>query len=147
MMLYFAYGSNMERAQMKHRCKESRFHSTALLRDHQLIFPRRSDPWGGGVAGLKAAPGKAVEGVLYEVSEADQKILDQAEDHPKSSLRRMVTVENFAVENLKAFTYFTLGSGDYPPSRRYMEKLISGAEEHNLSDPYIAQLEAIRTLG
>jgi len=40
-----------------------------------------------------------------------------------------------------------LGTGDYPPSRRYMEKLISGAEEHNLSDSYIAQLEAIKTLG
>jgi gamma-glutamylcyclotransferase (GGCT)/AIG2-like uncharacterized protein YtfP len=147
MMLYFAYGSNMERALMKHRCKESRFHSAALLRDHQLIFPRRSDLWGGGIAGLKPVPGKMVEGVLYEVSEVDQKLLDQVEDHPRSSLRKPVTVETFAGEKLKAFTYFTLASGDYPPSRRYMEKLISGAEEHNLSDPYIAQLEAIRTLG
>jgi len=146
-MLYFAYGPNMERAQMKRLCKGSRFVSAARLRDHQLIFPRRSDRWGGGIAGLKAAPGKVVEGVLYEVSEADQKILNQAEDHPRSSLRRMVTVEKFTGENLKAFTYFTLGSGDYPPSRRYMEKLISGAEEHNLSDSYIVQLEAIRTLG
>jgi len=147
MSLYFAYGPQMERAQMKRLCKGSRFVSAARLHDHQLVFPRRSDLWGGGTAGLKAAPGKVVEGVLYEVNEADQKILDQAEDHPKSSLRRMVTVENFAGENLKAFTYFTLGSGDYPPSRRYMEKLISGAEEHNLSPGYIAQLEAIRTLG
>ncbi|MDH7500302.1 MAG: gamma-glutamylcyclotransferase [candidate division NC10 bacterium] len=146
-MPYFAYGPNMERAQMKRLCQGSRFVSAARLRDHQLIFPRRSDRWGGGIAGLKAAPGKVVEGVLYEVSEADQQILDQVEDHPKSSLRRVVTVENFAGEKLKAFTYFTLGSGDYPPSRRYMEKLISGAEEHNLSDLYIAQLEAIRTLG
>ena len=147
MMLYFAYGPNMERAQMKHRCKESRFHSAALLRDHQLIFPRRSDLWGGGVVGLKPAPGKVVEGVLHEVSEVDQKLLDQVEDHPRSSLRKPVTVETFAGEKVKAFTYFVLGTGDYPPSRRYMEKLISGAEEHNLSDPYIAQLEAIRTLG
>lgn len=147
MMLYFAYGSNMERAQMKRRCKESRFHSAARLRDHQLIFPRRSDLWGGGVAGLKPVPGKMVEGVLYEVSEADQKVLDQVEEHPRSSLRLPVTVETFAGEKLKAFTYFAMGKGDYPPTRRYMEKLISGAEEHNLSDPYIAQLEAIRTLG
>ena len=58
-----------------------------------------------------------------------------------------VTAENFAGEKVKAFAYFVLGTGDYPPSRRYMEKLISGAEEHNLSDPYIAQLEAIKTLG
>lgn len=147
MMLYFAYGPLMERAQMKRLFKESRFVSAARLRDHQLVFPRRSDLWGGGMAGLKPASGKVVEGVLYEVSEADQKILDQVEDHPKSSLRRMVTVETFAGEKVKAFSYFTLASGDYPPSRRYMEKLISGAEEHNLSDSYITQLEAVRTLG
>jgi hypothetical protein len=88
-----------------------------------------------------------VEGVLYEISEEDQKILDQAEDHPRSSIRKLVTVENFSGEKVKAFAYFVLGTGDYPPSRRYMEKLISGAEEHNLSDSYVAQLEAIRTLG
>lgn len=147
MMLYFAYGPLMERAQMKRLSKESRFASAARLQDHQLIFPRRSDLWGGGMAGIKPAPGKVVEGVLYEVSEADQKVLDQVEDHPKSSLRRTFTVETFAGEKLKAFSYFTLASGDYPPSRRYMEKLISGAEEHNLSPSYITQLEAIRTLG
>jgi hypothetical protein len=58
-----------------------------------------------------------------------------------------VTAENFAGEKVKAFAYFVMGAGDYPPSRRYMEKLISGAEEHDLSPSYIAQLEAIRTLG
>ena len=147
MMLYFAYGPYMERAQMKRLCKESHFTSAARLYDHQLIFPRRSDLWGGGVAGLKTAPGKVVEGVLYEVGEADLKVLDRVEDHPRSSLRQPVTVETFTGEKVKAFTYFAIGTGSYPPSRRYMEKLISGAEEHDLSDPYIAQLEAIRTLG
>jgi hypothetical protein len=99
------------------------------------------------VAGLKPAPGKVVEGVLYEVSDEDQKILDQAEDYPRSSIRKVVGVENFSGEKIKAFVHFVLGAGDYPPSRRYMEKLISGAEEHNLSDSYVTQLEAIRTLG
>ena len=147
MMLYFAYGSNMERAQMKRLCKGSRFVSAARLTDHELVFPRRSDAWGGGVAGLKPAPGKVVEGILYEVPEEDQKILDLAEDYPRSSIRKPVTAENFAGEKVKAFAYFVMGAGDYPPSRRYMEKLISGAEEHDLSPSYIAQLEAIRTLG
>ena len=147
MILYFAYGPQMERAQMKRLCKGSRFVSAARLTDHQLVFPRRSDPWGGGIAGLKPASGKVVEGVLYEVSEEDQKILDLAEGYPRSSIRKPVTAENFAGEKVKAFAYFVLGTGDYPPSRRYMETLISGAEEHNLSDPYVAQLAAITTLG
>jgi len=147
MMFYFAYGPQMERAQMKCLCKGSRFVSAARLHDYQLSFPRRSDRWGGGVAGLKPYPGKVVEGVLYEVSEEDQKILDLAEDYPRSSIRKLVTVENFSGEKIKASIHFVLGTGDYPPSRRYMEKLISGAEEHNLSDSYVAQLEAIKTLG
>ena len=92
MSLYFAYGPQMERAQMKRLCKGSRFVSAARLRDYQLSFPQRSDRWGGGIAGLKAAPGKVVEGVLYEVSEEDLKILDQAEDYPRSSIRKLVGV-------------------------------------------------------
>ncbi len=147
MMLYFAYGPNMERVQMKHLCKGSRFVSAARLRDYQLCFPRRSESWGGGIAGLKPAPGKVVEGVLHEVPQEDQRILDKVEDYPRSCIRMPVTAENFAGEKVKAFAYFVMGAGDYPPSRRYMEKLISGAEEHDLSPSYIAQLEAIRTLG
>jgi hypothetical protein len=137
----------MERASMKRLCKESRFNSPARLPDHQLAFPRRSELWGGGIAGLKTAPGKGVEGILYEVGEVDLKVLDQWEGQPQSSLRRPVTVETFGGAKEKAFTHFPLGSGDFPPTRRYMEKLISGAEEHNLSPSYIAQLEAVRTLG
>jgi hypothetical protein len=33
------------------------------------------------------------------------------------------------------------------PSRRYLRLLVSGAEEHGLSDAYIMNLEAIRTAG
>ncbi|MGH7473881.1 MAG: gamma-glutamylcyclotransferase, partial [Candidatus Methylomirabilales bacterium] len=33
------------------------------------------------------------------------------------------------------------------PSRRYLRLLVSGAEEHGLSDEYIMKLEAIRTSG
>ena len=37
-MLYFAYGSNLHRKQMKRRCKNSRFISCHILKNHQLFF-------------------------------------------------------------------------------------------------------------
>jgi len=82
-MLHFAYGPLMERASMKRLCKESHFRSAARLHGYQLIFPRRSDLWGGGMAGLKSAQARWWRGSLYEVGEADHKILDQVEDHPR----------------------------------------------------------------
>jgi hypothetical protein len=52
-MLCFAYGSNMDLAQMRERCPSTRFAFIAKLPDHRLVFPRKSKCRCCGVASVK----------------------------------------------------------------------------------------------
>jgi gamma-glutamylcyclotransferase (GGCT)/AIG2-like uncharacterized protein YtfP len=147
-MLYFAYGSNMERVQMKRLCPGGRFVSTAKLKDYELAFTKMSTSWGGGVADLRPAKGKVVEGVLWEITDNDLKALDDYEGYPSAYIRRSVAVEKPSGEKVTAIAYFVAKPvREYVPSKRYMSALIQGAEEHDLSPEYIAFLEGVRTTG
>lgn len=147
-VLYFAYGSNMERFWFKKRCPGAKFVSVAKLRDHDLTFSRSSTMWGGGTADLKPTPGGTVEGVLWAIGEQDLKVLDQYEGVPKDYIRKTVSVETRDGKSVQAHVYFVAQSIGYrPPSKRYMRLLIQGAEEHGLSDEYVMRLESIKTSG
>ncbi|MEE8282489.1 MAG: gamma-glutamylcyclotransferase family protein [candidate division NC10 bacterium] len=147
-MLYFAYGSNMERFWFKKRCTGAKFVSAAKLRDYDITFVRSSTMWGGGTADLRPAPGGVVEGVLWEIGEPDLKVLDQYEGVPKDYIRKTVTVETKDGKAQQAHAYIVAQPEGYrPPSKRYMRLLIQGAEEHGLSDEYVMRLEAIKTSG
>lgn len=147
-MLYFAYGSNMERVQMKRLCPKARFVSKATLLDYELAFTKMSTSWGGGVADLRPAKGKVVEGVLWEIPEQELKALDEYEGYPSAYIRKAITVETPDGKQVEAMAYFVAKPGrEYAPSKRYMKILIQGAEEHDLSPEYIAFLESIRTAG
>lgn len=145
--LYFAYGCNMARLHMKRLCPGAKFASRGILRDHQLAFTRPGGEFGGGTADLKPVKGRVVEGVLWDVTEEHLKALDEYEEVPRAYVRKSVTLEKPDGTPVTAFAYFAIPVGNYAPSRRYMRLLIQGAEEHNLSDPYIAFLESIRTRG
>lgn len=145
-MLYFAYGSNMERVQLKRRCPKAKFVSAAVLPDHELVFCGNSRMWGGGLADIRSLSGKKVEGVLWEISEAERKALDEYEGYPDLYVRTEVQVQTPAGKVAAAFAYVIGNPGrDAPPSRPYKRLLISGAEEHGLSEQYIAFLESLRT--
>ena len=51
-MLYFAYGSNLDWAQMKSRCPSATFVDRAKLKDHRLAFTRKSKDRDCGAADL-----------------------------------------------------------------------------------------------
>ena len=79
MDLYFAYGSNLDPAQMMRRCPDSVPLAPAILPQHRLAFAGRSGNWEGGVALVVPTDGIHVPGFLYEVSEADLEELDRFE--------------------------------------------------------------------
>lgn len=144
-MLYFAYGSNMERVQLKRRCPKAKFVAAAVLPDHELIFSGNSRMWGGGIADIREAAGKKVEGVLWEISESERKALDEYEGYPDLYVHREIQVRTAASKVVTAFAYVMANPGrEAPPSKPYKRLLISGAEEHGLSETYIAFLESIR---
>ncbi len=146
-MLYFAYGSNMARLHMKAHCPSAKFVAAAKLKDHQLVFDMMARMWGGGVADVRPAKGQAVEGVLWDVAEADLARLDEYEQCPQVYRRAPVELEAGG-KPAKAFAYVgARPAGRCAPGRRYLRLLIQGAEEHDLSLPYVDFLESIKTIG
>lgn len=146
-MFYFAYGSNMERFQLKRLCPKAKFVAAATLPDYELSFFGNAPMWGGGIAHIRERPGKTVEGVVWEISEADRKVLDEYEGYPTLYLHKEIQVRSRAGKTITAVAYIMANpSHEMTPSKRYKQLLISGAEEHGLSDEYIETLEAIRPL-
>ncbi len=74
-MLYFAYGSNLDRLQMKRRCKDSIFLKKINLKDFRLTFRNM-------YADIEFKKNSIVYGALFEISKIDEKKLDVYEDYP-----------------------------------------------------------------
>src|SRR6187401_187193 len=86
-MLYFAYGSNLERADLDRWCEAKSLPplqletvGIAYLADRRLAFTHRSRTRGGGVLDIPRQRGSAVAGVIFRVSSArDIEPLDRKE--------------------------------------------------------------------
>jgi hypothetical protein len=76
LMFYFAYGSNMDWAQMKERCPCAKFVCGAKLPSHRLAFTRMSVRRGCGVADILRDETQDVWGVVSELPENELKNLD-----------------------------------------------------------------------
>lgn len=154
-MIYFAFGSNMDPAQMRARCPSHRVLGVAYLHDHALCFPRRSPTRACATVGLVAAEGNGVWGVLYALDETEIDALHQAEGHvadrPAHESRHLVIeveVRHGGPEGdaVVAFLYRAQSDGSSAlPSEDYMRHLISGAEHHGLPAAYIRTLRSIET--
>ncbi len=154
-MIYFAFGSNMDPAQMRARCPSHLVLGVAYLRGHTLCFPRRSPVRACATAGLIAAEGGGVWGVLYALDETEVGALHAAEgygpDRPEHENRHLlveVEVRHGGPEGdaVAAFLYRARPDGsDALPSEAYMRHLISGAEHHGLPRAYIRALRSIET--
>lgn len=90
--LYFAFGSNMDGAQMARRCPGVRPLELARLDDHRLVFRGPSRNRGQGVLSVDPSPGDAVMGLLYAVTDAHLRALDGFEGAPQWYVRATRTV-------------------------------------------------------
>jgi gamma-glutamylcyclotransferase (GGCT)/AIG2-like uncharacterized protein YtfP len=149
-MLYFAYGSNMDDAQMRHRCPDARRVGIAVLAGHRLCFPRRSQIRGCGVASVEPREGHEVWGVVYDLGPEDIASLDRREgydparDAAANNYNRvavLVAIDGVATEVL---TYLAVPQASPPPpSVAYLAHLRSGARHHGLPEAYVASLDRI----
>jgi len=81
-VLYFAYGSNLDEAQMRARCPTARREARATLRGHALAFGGFSHRWNGAVASVRRARGAEVAGLLYTLDAEALRLLDRIEGYP-----------------------------------------------------------------
>jgi hypothetical protein len=153
-MIYFAYGTDMNPAQMAERSPGHRTMGVARLRGHRLIFPRFSRTWGCASASIEPSPNDAVFGVLYDVPHDDIPILHHHQgydpDGPlelnRHTLREVNVLRMGGSEPVKAITYVaTPDAPDALPSKAYMNTVIDGARYHGLPRAYLVLLQAVKT--
>ena len=123
-MYYFAYGSNLNKKQMRERCPDSKPMFIARLPNYKLVFAGWSRQRRGGVASIKPFRGERVLGAIYEVSEQCLRRLDKYE----SSYNRMnVTVFDEDGDPIDAITYIkSQQSEETPPSKEYLAVIQQG---------------------
>lgn len=81
--LYFAYGSNLDRAQMRRRCPTARLIGAGSVAGFRFEFAGYSRGRGGAVANIRTASRKAkVHGLVWHLSMGDIARLDRFEGVP-----------------------------------------------------------------
>lgn len=97
--LYIAYGSNLNKEQMRYRCPTATFEGTAEIEDYELQF--RGSPHGAH-ATIVPKEGSAVPVGIWKIQPRDEKRLDMYEGYPgyydKQNIQ--VTTDNGVVEGM-----------------------------------------------
>jgi hypothetical protein len=76
MRYYLAYGSNLNRTQMRHRCPDAYPVGKTVLPNYQLVFRR-------GVLTIEPEHGSSVPVVVWAISREDERRLDRYEGFPR----------------------------------------------------------------
>lgn len=137
MPLYFAYGSNMDRAAMTTRCPGARPVGLARLERHRLAIMRE------GYATVARDPRRAVHGLLWELPFGDILALDRYEGVAGGLyVKRQQPVVGEAGLR-KALVY--IGSNDGPGAARpgYLEGVLAAAREIGLPAAALREIEAL----
>lgn len=162
-MWYFAYGSNLNTRAVLEWCRHHgkklpsmRGGRSAILTNYRLCFPIYSEFWGGGIADIAYDPGKSVAGALFDLTEAEFKVLDEKvgrrldpNGREVGTYRRIeISVSPIGKgEPIKAMTFQGVSVEKYhiPPSQFYMDLLVQGAYAYGLSMMWIAYLQSFST--
>ncbi len=151
-ILHFAYGSNLDSAQMRKRCPSNRVLEVAVLRNYTLAFTRFARRRGCGVADVVPELGAVVWGRLYELTQGDLDNLDQAEGAngtktPPAYHRLTLMVEKGGDPSqlvpAEVYVVPVADRGSYLPNQTYMDLILRGAREANLPPDYQAWLRSL----
>lgn len=136
-MLYFAYASNMNHAQMKERCPGGRFLKPAVLEGYRFVYDGYSVTRQGATANIVKSEFDSVRGALFEITEKDKLSLDSHEGYPKDYDRKVVDVRAADGVVHAAMTYFRPGRALAKPHPDYERVVLDGARDSKLPEDYI----------
>ena len=135
MRYYMAYGSNLNKSQMRRRCPDAYPVGTCRLNNYQLVFRR-------GVLTIEPEQGSFVPVAVWAISRDDEKSLDRYEGFPHLYYKHEFPIV-FSGESMgKATEIITdcmayIMTDGYPiqePSSSYLHTCLRGYQDFNL-DP------------
>lgn len=140
MVLYAAYGSNLDPHQMLERAPHSPAHGPGWLLDWRLTFAGEDLSWEGSLATVVEDPGHSVFVMLYDVMPEDEPLLDHWEGSDLGIHRkvhaRIATLDGEET----AWLYVVDGYEGGLPSARYLGIITEAARAAGAPDDYVAAL-------
>lgn len=125
-MLYFAYGSLVNREKLLELCPTARPLRAARITHHALCFTGQSQTWGGGTATIGLAPACSLWGGLYEIDEEGRARVE-ASGSPDGYVWAFTRVEDANDEGEKVGLLVKVRDLERAePSSVYLEVLTSG---------------------
>lgn len=146
MLLYAAYGSNLDPARMRATCPHSPLVDTGWLEGWRLTFGGRELGWDSAVGTVVEAADERVFVALYDVDSHDAATLDQLEGAVGGMYRRMHTTVATLNGNIPVWMYVFDGYEGGLPSVWYLTELAAAAERAGAPEDYVAQLRKRPTL-
>jgi hypothetical protein len=135
MTLYFAYGSNMNRAAMQRRCLGARAIGVARLPGWRFIIGI------DGYASIVRAPGGEVIGVLWQLGARDIAALNAYESLDSGLYSRSQQTVRYSASAKSAMVFIARGGSEGRPRPGYMELIIKAARDWSLPADYIRALQ------
>jgi cation transport regulator ChaC len=135
MALYFAYGSNMDRAAMQQRCPGARAVGPAALEGYKFFVGLEG--WGS----VRPGPGDTVHGVLWRLTPRDIAALHAYELLHKGLYDVRVLPVRQGARRVPALIYLLRRRIAGRPRPGYVELIASSARAWNLPERYIRSVE------
>ena len=124
--LYLAYGSNLNKSQMRYRCPGARPLGKLMLQDACLVFR--------GVADVMYQPGATVPVGVWRIDDYSERALDRYEGVSNGFyVKEYVELSN----GQKALIYLMQAEGVMPPSEYYARALVEGYKDFGLPLSYL----------
>ena len=115
--LYGAYGSNLNKAQMRYRCPEALPCETLVLNDHARVFR--------GVADIEEVRGQSVTLGLWMITEQCERALDRYEGFPHLYTKQFIDADAGQV-----MVYTMCDQTDvHPPTYNYLASICKGYDD------------------
>ena len=142
-LLYFAYGSNMDKKRLFSRIGSVVKWDNGMVSSKKLYFNKLGQD-GSGKANLIDQEDEKAYGVIYQVNEADLIKLDRFEVGYE---RKTLEIQSDNNGYVKAISYLANNLFDFiVPNKDYMNYIVLGAEENGLKQNYIDYLTSIPTI-
>ena len=134
MTLYFAYGTNMDRAAMRQRCPGGRAIGTGLLSGWRLLVTA------DGYVSIARQPGAQVHGVLWRLSPGDLAALDVYEAVASGLYRRRVLPVQASGRKMTAQVYVGRSVALGRPRPGHMAIVVTAAQDWKLPAAYLDKM-------
>ena len=132
--LYFAYGSNLDGAQMRRRCPSARLVGAAVLDGYRLGFAGQSAAWGGAVATVVRDRHGRVPGLVWALSAEDLAHLDRCEGHPFAYRRKRLLVDTGEGRRRRVYVYVKDDAERALPTEAYLGVIWRAYREHGFDE-------------